>query len=292
VFIATDDNSFDDGGALFESADGGATWAQRDVPFDLYSPLNGLFFLDSQHGWTYGNANYRTTDGGENWTELPALGSTYFMEFYTPDFGLASGNFVRFVSHDGGLSWVDSPNGTFAFDFIDTQLGLGVSTGGIYRTTDGGANFSLVKTGDAASAIFLSSTVAVAIIDGAFVRSTNGGVTWTTGPSAAARKGLIAVSPSAALAWAQSGSFTGADERVLRTSDSGQTWSDLGEVLPVGVFEFVVPTSGLVIGADFDGNMFRSSDAGANWVETFASPGPRPNFLSSARPAFADAQTG
>ena len=79
VFIATDDNSFDDGGALFESADGGATWVQRDVPFSLGSPLNGIFFLDDQNGWTWGNANYRTTDGGTTWTELPFLGSTYFM---------------------------------------------------------------------------------------------------------------------------------------------------------------------------------------------------------------------
>ncbi len=105
VFIATDDNSFDDGGALFESADGGASWVQRDVPFSLGSPLNGIFFLDELNGWTWGNANYRTTDGGTTWTELPFLGSIYFMEFYSTSFGLATGNFDSYVSHDGGLSW-------------------------------------------------------------------------------------------------------------------------------------------------------------------------------------------
>jgi len=86
VFIATDDNSFDDGGALFESTDGGLTWIQRNIPFSLNDPFNGLFFLDSQNGWAYGNDNYKTTDGGTTWIQLPFLGSTYFMRFYSTNF--------------------------------------------------------------------------------------------------------------------------------------------------------------------------------------------------------------
>src|SRR5690606_15777717 len=85
IFVGTEDDSFDDGGALFESQDGGATWVQRDVPASLGSPLNGLFFLDAQRGWAFGNENARTTDGGTTWQAIPALGSTYFMRFYTPD---------------------------------------------------------------------------------------------------------------------------------------------------------------------------------------------------------------
>ena len=177
AFIATDDNSFDASGALFETTDGGATWVQRNVPFSLGDPLNGMFFLDSQNGWIFGNANYRTIDGGTTWTELPFLGSTYFMEFYSPSFGLASGNFDQYVSHDGGLSWEPSPNGMFAFDFADGLTGLGVAASGIYRTSNGGTTFSLVRAGDAVAVAFLSSTVAVGIVDGSFVRSTDGGVT-------------------------------------------------------------------------------------------------------------------
>jgi hypothetical protein len=44
--------------------DGGVTWTQRDVPFSLGSGLHGIFFLDDLNGWTWGNVNYRTTDGG------------------------------------------------------------------------------------------------------------------------------------------------------------------------------------------------------------------------------------
>jgi photosystem II stability/assembly factor-like uncharacterized protein len=71
------------GGALFETTDGGASWVQRDVPSNLADPLNGIYFLDSRNGWTFSNVNSRTTNGGTTWTEIPFLGSTYFMKFYT-----------------------------------------------------------------------------------------------------------------------------------------------------------------------------------------------------------------
>ncbi len=291
VFIATDDDSFDEGGALFESTDGGNTWVQRNVPFNLGNPLNGLFFLNSQLGWAYGNGHYRTTDGGTTWTELPMLGSTYFLEFYTPTFGLTTGNFERYVSYDAGDSWVESPNGIFSFDFNDNLLGLGISDSGIYRTTDGGNNFVNVYNGNPKAVAFLSASIAVAIVDGSFIRSTDGGINWSVTQSSDERKELAAVSENVILAYGRSGIFPNYDDRILRSTDGGQTWNDLGEVIPAGVFAINVNNQNVVI-SDYEGNMFLSTNSGLNWNETFSSPGLRPSFLSSASPFFADSQTG
>lgn len=295
AFIATDDNSFDDGGALFETTDGGSNWVQRDVPADLGNPLNGLFFLDSQRGWAYGNANSRTTDGGTTWTELPFLGSTYFMEFENANFGLATGNFDKFVSRDGGLSWNPSPNDIFAFEFADVQIGLGVAETGIYRTTNGGTSFASVRAGAAVDVTFLSASVAIGIVNGSFVRSTNAGVTWATGSSTQGRSHLVAVSSNVVLAWGRTG-FPNYDDRVLRSSDGGQTWTDLGEVLNASDnasgFAFAVPSPTTVVASNGDGDLLHSTNAGATWTQTFTSLGSQPGYLSSAVPVFADASTG
>ncbi|MCA9752327.1 MAG: PKD domain-containing protein, partial [Gemmatimonadetes bacterium] len=292
VFLCTSDNSFDDGGSLWESPDGGATWIQRDVPFSLAAPLNSMFFLDDLHGWTVGNANYRTTDGGDTWTELPALGSAYFVEFYTPTFGVTGGNFSRYFTTDAGDTWNPSPNGEFRFDFADASLGLGVSDTGLSRTTDGGTTITPVLAGDADAVAFLSSTVALAIVDGTFQRSTDGGATWTAGADADGRSELLAVTPNVVLAWGRAGTFPDYDDRILRSDDGGQTWTDLGEPMPQGVWALVSPDANTVVGADNAGGMHHSGDAGQTWQSTFVSPGPFPGFLSSAVPAFGDASHG
>ena len=298
VFIATDDNSLDNSGALFESPDGGTNWVQRNIPISLGEPFYGLFFIDSLNGWAYGNDNYRTTDSGINWIQLPFLGSTYFMQFYSANFGLATGNFGLYISLDGGLSWNPSPNDIFAYDFVSDQIGLGVSSNGIYITTDSGLTFTLVKAGLAEAVKFLSPTLAVGIVDSIFVRSTDGGETFgSTGISAEGRNNFIRVSSDVVLAYGRSGSFPDYDDRIFRSSDGGQSWADLGEVMDPGSyatsFSFAVPNTQSVVATDGAGNMFHSSDAGLNWTQVFFAPGGmQPGFLSSAVPVFADAQTG
>ena len=292
VFIATDDNSFDNGGSLFESADGGINWIQRNIPFSLSDPFYGLFFLDSQYGWAYGNDNYRTSDGGTTWVQLPFLGSTYLMKFYSPNFGLATGNFGQYISRDGGLSWESSPNDIRQFDFIDAQTGLGASNNGIYKTTDGGTTFFSVLTGTAETVEFLTPAVAVGIVDSMFVRSGDGGESWSIGVDAEGRNRLTTVSTDFILAWGQSGNFPNLDDRVFRSTDGGQSWSDLGEVITAGIFAMAVADQQSVVAADFEGNMFHSANAGLDWTQSFISPGQRPGFLSSAAPVFPTEQTG
>ena len=296
IFISTDDNSFDNLGALYESTDGGNNWIPRNIPVSLLSPLYGIFFLDSQFGWVYGNENYRTTDGGTTWTELPFLGSTYKMEFYTQNFGVTSGNFGTYVSNNGGLNWSPSPNEIYSFSFLDNQNGLGVSPTRIYKTTDGGNTFSLTQSGNAEAVTYLSSSIAVGIIDSMFVRSTDGGSTWNQVISSQGKYSLVKVSSDVVLAWGRTGNFPDYDERVFRSSDAGLTWIDLGEIMQsgsnIGEFTFTIINTTNIVATDGSGNIFRSSDAGSTWQQTFSAPaGILPYYLGNSVPVFADANT-
>ncbi len=62
--------------------------------------------------------------------------------------------------------------------------------------------------------------------------------------------------------------------------------------MPDGVYAFSNSNPQNLVASDFNGNMFYSSDAGLNWLQTFVSPGQSPGYLSSAVPYFADSQTG
>ncbi len=297
IFISTDDNSFDDLGSLYESSDGGENWVARDIPVSLSNPFYGLFFLDEQNGWLYGNENYRTTDGGTTWSQLPFLGSTYFMKFYNPNYGVTTGNFGIYISRDGGVSWEPSPNDIFAFDFVDGQTGFGVSSNGIYKTTDAGLTFTIVKTGFAESVIYLDGSNLVGIVDSMFVRSIDGGTSWSTISSTDGKNNLVKVSSDIILAYGKTGSFPDYDDRVFRSSDGGQSWNDLGEILTsstyYGSFAFTVTSAQNIVATDGSGNMYRSNDAGLNWIQTFTAPnGMLPFYLGGAVPVFTDAQVG
>ncbi len=187
---------------------------------------------------------------------------------------------------------MQAPDGIFDLDFIDTLTGLGVSASGIYRTTDGGAVFNQVYTGNAKAAAFLSSGNAAGIADDNFLYSSDGGATWTVSAPANGKSRLTTLTSNIVLAWGRTGTFPDFDDRVYRSSDAGQTWTDIGEVIPAGIFALSIVDQIKIAAADLEGNMYLSVDGGLTWTLTFLSRGQSPGYLSSAVPYFADAQTG
>ncbi len=295
LLLATADDPFDQGGALFESLDGGAGWHQRPIPESLASGFHGITFVDSQHGWAWGNESYRTIDGGDTWQPLPVLGSTYEMAFSTPLVGLAGGNFGTAMTLDGGLSWFPSPDGISQLD-LRGLIGLATAADGIRRTADAAQSFALALAGDARDVRFLTDTVALAIVDDTIWRSEDSGLTWSSSGPALGRSELVRVSETVALGFGRSGTFPDFDDRILRSTTGGLTWSDLGD--PIGASSVsagaavTVVDSNIVIIADGSGGLHRSADAGATWVRVYSSPGPTPSFLGDSRAVFPDSATG
>jgi photosystem II stability/assembly factor-like uncharacterized protein len=240
---------------VFKSTDAGETWVHlegglpaisaTDLAIDPQNPQTlyaaiGDIFGDPQNGI------YKSTDGGASWTELSG--------------GLPSANVGRISV---GVS-PSSPSVLYAiYTYAATSSGGGASTMNVYRTVDGGANWTPTNPGNfqATYGWYLSVvTVDPSDPDTAFVgglsllRTTNGGGSWSS------------VTPPHvdmhALEWDAVGQLiVGDDGGVHRTGNLGGSWEALNWGL--GCIQFYAGLS--LSPADLDFVYGGTQDNGTNY---------------------------
>jgi photosystem II stability/assembly factor-like uncharacterized protein len=238
-------------GQLWDSPDGGRSWAARaELEADCGDAAD-LHFIDASRGWLRkcGRA-WRSIDGGHNWAPLPnAPADIVKLQFVDPLLGFAVSQ--RFsprlgprpdftctgalqVTRDGGNSWADVPTQfgsscqTMAFGPGGAALAI-AADGGFWRSADAGATWSAIAAPggaprQAARAHFLDARNAwIADTDRGILRSNDGGATWVAGnvPPLTTGNWFQAVRfVDASNGWAVGGSGL-----VLATRDGGITWT-------------------------------------------------------------------
>jgi xyloglucan-specific exo-beta-1,4-glucanase len=188
------------GGAIYTTADGGASWSKAAVikgdKGQVAMSANGGVIL---HSPERSNATWRTADAGASWTAVAGLAAPNLRPVadpVNPDKFYAYDNGVLRVSLDGGKAF--APAATLAAGGSkvlraapgrEGDVWVALRAGGLARSTDSGASFSTfanvshcgaVGFGKAAAgapypAIFIWGTVGG--VRGAF-RSTDTGATW------------------------------------------------------------------------------------------------------------------
>ncbi len=98
-------------GTVYVTHDGGATW--QSTP---WIAAGGFDFINAKEGWatngsaTAGSTLYRTSDGGQHWTELPA--SANFFDIDVLDFVSAQiGWAISFPQTSNTTTWLKTTNG-------------------------------------------------------------------------------------------------------------------------------------------------------------------------------------
>lgn len=214
---------------IWKTTDGGATWAQQtSVGFAAASFGNQIYFWDANNGWACGDPiadgkfeMYKTSNGGATWTAVPgrpaAEGDYSYVALkeVVGDniwFGTDLGRILH--STDRGNTWTANVSPVIDFGGVTTAGSSGVmafkdgsnglliaidgagsaatTTAGLYKTTDGGANWEPVETtgtwyfGDITYVPGTENTyVSTGINSGnagfmGSAYSTDGGVTWTS----------------------------------------------------------------------------------------------------------------
>lgn len=212
---------------------------------------------------------------------------------------------------DGGATWrADTVPGATTLFFVDahavsadtayllgTDFREGVADGRIYKTVDGGRDWTL-QLRDTTGGVFLDGMAfwdaehGIAFGDpvgGAFVVFTtgDGGATWTRVPAAAlpaplegeasfAASGTAITTRGTGDVWFGTGG--GAHARVYHSSDRGRTWTAAATPLPggktAGIFGVAFRDSlhGLAVGGDYSQprgmgrNVLRTDDGGTTWT--------------------------
>jgi photosystem II stability/assembly factor-like uncharacterized protein len=136
---------------FYSTTDGGNTWNIRTVSLFNYSYQFSISFIDALNGWSIGNVYYRsvlakTNDNGINWTQIYDFGQysniTDFC-FINSSLGFAVNYNYIYKTTNGGVNWSlqNSPVSGFKIKFINSQTGFVAGSTGIMKTTDEGATW-------------------------------------------------------------------------------------------------------------------------------------------------------
>ncbi|MBI2418113.1 MAG: T9SS type A sorting domain-containing protein [Ignavibacteriales bacterium] len=219
--------------SVYRTSDGGTTW-QNAMASNPQVGANCFWFFNATTGIVMGRkgALSKTTDAAVNWTSLHS-GQRYNIKdicFIDKNYGWVIGHdnsgALTGRTTDGGKNWIFSPTSLFkpyALHFVNKNYGwASCDGGGIYKTTNGGANWfaqTANTQGDHMYDIwFVDTLYGWCIGSNRFMRTTDGGSNWvqTSTPGSYAGGNHIVFFDS----------LNGIRDisQMNRTTDGGVTW--------------------------------------------------------------------
>lgn len=295
-------------GSIYKTSNEGNQWDKKisllpnnnNYPYSAY--FHAIHFTDENNGWAVGEFRkiFRTTNGGNTWTEVSrsAVTAPYIaytdVQFLNPSVGLISGyevsnilmnfGFDEFVMKtiDGGQTWkrFSIPTGLdfrkIDLHFTDSNHGYvhlrrTQSNDEIYFTDDGG------ETWISRTPLQLRTISATRWLSGGkgfaygntykyqyeFIRTTDGGLTWNTVQLPIFDQQDEFAVTDIIFSSGQNGVIVGAAGNILTTTDGGTNWRAANTAYPdLRTFDFVDANVGY---ASSGKGFFKTDDGGKHW---------------------------
>lgn len=236
---------------ISKSTDGGATWNRiTTFPASLFPIACAMSATDPNRIVVIGNANYSSDSTGGSWVPVAATNPWRYTANGGGNWGIVAGlptppSFYGPWGHNQFFA-ADPVNGN-KFYYLEISSGTNTTTGHIYRSTSGGATFSLTN--------------------GTSLLPAN--KRWAQLKTRPGLEGDV---------WASVDNFPSsgrsADEGLYRSTNSGATWTKISTVNRAFSFGFGKAPSGStpalyiygrVNGGTID-SIYRSLDLGATWA--------------------------
>jgi photosystem II stability/assembly factor-like uncharacterized protein len=274
------------------------------VPYFKES-MSDICFINDQTGWMCGNKGYiyKTTDGGDSWTEQNSgvtknIQKLYFIDENLGYAGTTQGSILK--TTDGGTTWTEYIYGnarpTVPFGYCDdlyfTNKDTGFVVGGalknffLFKTTDGGINWvikdSLISTDNTVRwydmSFFNNSLGAITSSKKDLQKyTTDGGETWALSTAIVdnffgIQKSIKWLSSNTVLSLGEGNEFNGVPVPIYKSTDGGINWVKKNQSV-ITCFDRVKDSyfkngnEGIGVGSNgfYKGFIIKTSDGGENW---------------------------
>ncbi|HCC31521.1 MAG TPA: hypothetical protein DEQ03_15955 [Marinilabiliales bacterium] len=271
---------------IYRSDDNGVTWVKKNS-----NPMWVTCF--AQHGSTIfagtGEGLLRSTDNGETWKYIYnglAESKPHIYSLLVTESGIFTcigNNYGIYRSTDNGNTWVQTSTGmqidyyegryyyptVTALSYIGDAIYAGCDESGIFKSTNGGDNWSLTSEGtydyySIQSIVGKDSLLYAATIYNGVIRSTDAGNNWTEVNG----NGIDIWLESNALVMHNNDVLVGTKGGIYKSADHGINWtkSDSGIRGFWSSYPPVITLDSDLYAGTMTGGIYKSSDNGTSWA--------------------------
>jgi photosystem II stability/assembly factor-like uncharacterized protein len=275
-------------GTVLRTTDAGTSWTDLSNWAAFTAGLYGVRALPDGSLLAVGESPgvFRSTNQGSTWSPVanPSSGTLFHLAHVSGQVYSAIGDGGRIIrSTDNGATWVAQPSvGTSKLVdqfWFDPQNGYILGPDLVRRTTNGGQTW--LSLPDVQENFFLPGDIQFLdpqngwlLVDFMTWRTTNGGASWFQ------KHGGFGQGPG----YQQEAVFLDANTRwvctegeggdIFKTTDDGQHWQLLYQRNSIGGYsELIRIPGGRLLAASTAGDLLRSDDNGASWVNFTRAPG-------------------
>ena len=270
------------------------TWQELNTQLPPYT-FTDVDFFNEKFGVLCGSSGVllKTLDGGNNWEKLDVgINDSFFKIFIIDENKFLTSRIGLYCTKDGGDSFEElgftSAFGSSILDFhfFDSNNGIIVKSGNLYKTNDGGNTWinTYKEFGFADKLVFPSPMVGYLaggnnfdnINFGELHKTEDGGNTWNKIDLSSTLKNsrILAIS----FVSEKDGFLVNTNNELFITHDSAETWSLQSQNLKENFTDmvFISEKNGYAIGSN---SIYKTVNRGKNWNKDFTAEGN--TFLSS-----------